>query len=257
MRAEILIAEPLSSRGEKMLRALARSAPPGCAVTSRYQGTCHVLVIYGPGAPVRLDQTKRHLAAGGRVVMWDLGYWHRERALRMSLDTLHPTPAQLDLAPDIHRANFELREDARSDGPILLVGLGAKSCVAYGYRPLEWELANLCKLRERFPGREIIWRPKGGTPTTIPGTTLRHGMPIEEALRGCSLVVCRHSNVAVDACIAGIPVECEDGAAIALYHGNPRPTREERGRFLQRLSWWNWGLNEAPQCWQWIAKLTR
>jgi hypothetical protein len=177
--------------------------------------------------------------------------------VRLSVDTLHPTAAQLALAPDIHRATFELREDADPAGPIMLVGLGPKSCVAYGYAPMAWEQRQLDALRARFPGREILWRPKGDKATPLRGTTLRHGMPIAQALQGCGLVVCRHSNVAVDACIAGVPVECEDGAALALYHGNPEPTREQRARFLQRLSWFNWGFNEAGPCWNWIAKLTR
>lgn len=257
MRAEILIAPPLSHRGEKMLRALARVAPPGSVVTSRYSGQCKVLVIYGPGAPVRLQQAAQHRAGGGRVVMWDLGYWDREATMRLSVDTLHPTAAQLELAPDTARGAFFLRQDADPAGPIMLVGLGPKSCVAYGYAPMQWEHRQLDALRARFPGREILWRPKGDKPTLIRGTTLRHGMPIHEALSGCSLVVCRHSNVAVDACIAGVPVECEDGAALALYHGNPEPTIEQRARFLQRLSWFNWGFNEAQACWNWIAQLTR
>ena len=257
MRAEILIAPPLSHRGEKMLRALARVAPPGSVVTSRYAGQCDLLVIYGPGAPVRLQQSAQHRARGGHVVMWDLGYWDRDATVRLAVDTLHPTAAQLDLAPEIHRATFNLRDDADPAGPIMLVGLGPKSCVAYGYAPMQWETRQLDFLRARFPGREIFWRPKGDKPTTMRGTTLRHGMPIHEAMAGCSLVVCRHSNVAVDACIAGVPVECEDGAALALYHGNAHPTREERTRFLQRLAWFNWGFNEAQACWNWISKLTR
>lgn len=257
MRAEILIAPPMSRRGEKMLRALARCAPPGSVATSRYAGQHEVLVIYGPGAPVRLEQARQHRAGGGHVVMWDLGYWDRDHTLRLAVDSMHPTTAQLEATPDVHRATFRLREDADPSGPIMLVGLGDKSCVAYGYSRMEWERRQLAGLRARFPDRQIVWRPKGAQATGIAGTTLRHGMPIAEALVGCSLVVCRHSNVAVDACIAGVPVECEDGAAHALYHGNPNPDAQQRARFLRQVAWFNWGFGEGPQCWQWIAKLTR
>ena len=56
----------------------------------------------------------------------------------------------------------------------------------------------------------------GGDITVVGGSAL---LPetgptgtIADVLNGCSVVVCRHSNVAVDACIAGVPVECEGGA---------------------------------------------
>lgn len=90
----------------------------------------------------------------------------------------------------------------------------------------------------------------------MPDTVSRWGMPIDEALRGASLVVCRHSNVAVDACVAGIPVECDDGAAAALYRGNPNPTREQRAEFLRRLTFWEWRPDEAAQAWDWILTVT-
>jgi hypothetical protein len=66
-------------------------------------------------------------------------------------------------------------------------------------------------------------------------------------MRGCSLVVCRHSNVAIDACIAGVPVECDDGAAFALYRNGPQPDENARREFLGRLAWWNWGGTRPPR----------
>lgn len=254
--AEILIDAPMSVRGEKFLRAMAASAPADAVVTRDYSGKHGLLMLYGPGAPRKLPIVARHLKAGGRVAMWDLGYWDRERAMRLSIDTLHPTPEQLLLAGDSPaRRQFDLREDADLDGPILLVGLGPKSCYAYGFGPQEWEKHKLKRLRARFPERTILWRPKGHHATPLAGLQISHGNPIEEALRGCSLVVCRHSNVAVDACVAGVPVECDDGAAAALYLGNPAPTREQRAEFLRRLSWWEWSRNDAAQAWVWIRRV--
>jgi hypothetical protein len=147
-----------------------------------------------------------------------------------------------------------LREDADQSGPILLIGIGAKSAVAYG--DPHWAIRKLSDLRHRYPGRAIAWRPKGRSATPFASLPLRHGMPIEDALRGCSLVACRHSNVAVDACVAGIPVECDAGAAHALYGRNASPSREDRIDFLRRLSWWEWGICDAPQAWQWIRRVT-
>jgi hypothetical protein len=127
-----------------------------------------------------------------------------------------------------------------------------KSGRLYGLNTMQWELAQMPRLKSM--GREILWRPKGKQTPILSGATLKHGMPIEEALKGCSLVVCRHSNVAVDACIAGIPVECEDGAAWTLYRHGTTPTREQRAEFLRRLGWWNWRPSEAAQAWNWILK---
>lgn len=247
----------LNKRATRMLQAMAAAAPENTVTTPSYRGRHRRLMLYGPGAAERLPVVRRHVALGGRVAMWDMGYWDRQDSMRLAVDTLHPTAEQLAMAPAEGRREFDLREDADPAGPILLVGIGPKSVQAYGLGvPFAWERRKLAELRQRFPDRAIAWRPKGKRVQGLPGTELRHGMPIEEALRGCSLVVCRHSNVAVDACIAGIPVECEGGAAQALYADGTEPTRQERVAFLRRLSWWEWARTEAPEAWQWIERVT-
>lgn len=256
---EILINDgTMSRRGRRMLEALIDVAPAGTVTSEYYRGRHRLLMMYGAGLESRRAALEQHRAAGGRVVTWDLGYWEREEGgMRLAIDTLHPTEAQLAMAPaEGTRHAVALREDAKEGGPILLVGLGSKSCALYGLRFMEWERVKARKLHQRFPDRRIFWRPKGKRAQhLLAGTQLRHGMPIEEALRGCSLVVCRHSNVSVDACIAGIPVECEDGAARALYRGNRVPSREERAEFLRRLGWFNWHPHEAAEAWRWIDKV--
>lgn len=255
--AELLI-DHMSLKAERFMRAMAAAAPMNSVVTNGYRGRHGLLMLYGPGAERKLPLVKQHLARGGRVAMWDLGYWDRPSSMRLSIDTLHPTAAQLAMSPPAGRRGFALREDADPSGPIMLVGLGQKSVYAYGLsRPLAWEEAKLADLRRRFPGRAVLWRPKGAYATPFGGLQMRHGMPIDEALRGCSLVVCRHSNVAIDACIAGIPVECDDGAAHALYRHGSTPTAERRALFLRRLSWWQWSRDEADDAWQWIADVLR
>lgn len=247
----------LSLRAEKFMRALIGAAPSDAVVIDGYDPSRRVLVMYGPGAPTKLPLIAQHRHAGGRVAMWDMGYWNREAGMRLSVDALHPTAEHLQLAPPgAGRRSFELREDSRPDGPILLIGLGPKSEFAYGINgPQGWERKKLKQLAKRFPGRRICYRPKG-SPTPLNGAETRYGMPIEEALAGCSLVVCRHSNVAVDACVAGIPVECEDGAALALYGRGTTPSHAERAEFLRQLTWWEWSRDEARAAWDWIRKVT-
>lgn len=254
---EILMDASLTRRARRFLQAMA-DAYSGPMVTTRgYHGRNQLLMLYGPGSPMKLPMVKRHKQAGGRVVMWDLGYWDRERSMRLAIDAMHPTSVQIAASPTEQRREFVLRNDADPAGPILLIGMGAKSTYAYGYkRAQEWERRKLAELRQRFPGREILWRPKGRKDVPLDRLRLAHNMPIEDAMRGCSLVVCHHSNVAVDACVAGIPVECEGGAAVSLYAGNPSPDESSRADFLTRLSWWEWAQEDAGQAWQWIERVT-
>lgn len=253
--AEVLIGDvKMSQRGTRMLKAMLATAPKGTVATRAYTGRHKLLMMYGAGLPQRHAALEAHKAAGGTAVVWDLGYWDREDAMRLSIGSLHPTAEQLALAPEGSRRDHTLREDADPSGPILLIGLGVKSGRLYGLQTMQWELAQMPRLKAM--GREILWRPKGKQTSILPGATLRHGMPIEEALKGCSLVVCRHSNVAVDACIAGVPVECEDGAAWTLYRHGSNPNREKRAEFLRRLGWWNWRPTEAAQAWDWIQKVS-
>lgn len=255
--AEILIDDTLTERGRRLLKKMSACAPDGSEARETYTGRHRILVVWGGGRPDRVELLKRHRADGGVTVAWDLAYWDREGAARMGINSLHPTAAQLAKAPDgPGRREFVLREDADPDGPVLLVGLGRKSARMLGVAPMWWETKRMKALQQRFPGRPIKWRPKGRDRTWLTGAaTMCVDMAIEDALRGCSLVVCRHSNVAVDACVAGVPVECEDGAAAALYAGNPAPTREQRAEFLRRLTWWEWRPDEAPQAWDWIARV--
>jgi hypothetical protein len=254
--AEILIDQPLARRGFRMLQALADTRPEGSVVTTAYGGKHRLVVLYGVGAPLKFAAFNRHVAAGGHVACWDLGYWDRDEGMRVSIDALHPTTEQMDLAPATGcRHEITLRNDAKPEGPILLVGMGHKSVSMYGLRQMDWERQALRHIRRKYPDRRVLWRPKGRHATPLALLPMRFGMPIEDALRGCSLVVCRHSNVAIDACIAGVPVECEDGAARALYRGNRAPTPEQRAEFLRKLGWWNWLPSEAAQAWAWIWRV--
>lgn len=255
--AEILIEGPMSRRGERMLQAMVDAAPAGSVATKTYRGEHRTLMLYGVGHESRDRARRQHLKRGGRVVMWDLGYWDRDDGLRLAIDSIHPTADQLALAPQgDRRPPAVLREDADPAGHILLVGLGRKSLPLYGLRALEWERRALSRLKTEFPSRRIVHRLKGGRGPRLPGTKECAAESIEDALRGCALVVCRHSNVGVDACIAGVPVRCDDGAAAALYSRGSTPTPADRAEFLRRLSWWNWRLHEAAEAWDWIGKVT-
>jgi hypothetical protein len=223
-------------------------------VTNDYRRRGSVLVVYGVGSTINNAARNAQIARGGRVVMFDLGYFGKKKTggyFKVSLDTDHP-PQYLDITPNHPERwaahGIELQEVA-GDGPIVLVGLGPK---ARRYMRLDhWEANQLRDLRIRFPGREVIHRAKPGKPVLDIGIRCDCETPIAELLKGASLVVCRHSNVAVDAAIAGVPFECIDGAAKWLAD---RPfTHENRLDFLRRCAYWQWRADESAQCWKFIT----
>jgi hypothetical protein len=225
-------------------------------VTSEFGGVGDWLVLYGIGRPPRDEWRKDQIASGGHVLLTDLGYFGRQKItgyLRVSIDQDHPQKWLDRTAPDPSRWNelgIKLRQDYATDGHIILAGLGRKSWIYYGEG---WEYAKLTELRERFPSRRIIYRPKPGSPALNLKCDVNEHSSIEELLRGAALVVCRQSNVAVDAIVAGVPYECEDGAAMWLK--NKPYTRENRTDFLQRLSCWQYRPTEARECWAFVKAM--
>ncbi|WP_440221838.1 hypothetical protein ACQQ2N_12140 [Dokdonella sp. MW10] len=258
MDCEVVIAPRTALRGEKMLRAMVAAADEAgvrVTVTDRRRQQAPWLMTYGLGHPERRAANVAHVRAGGRLIGWDLGYWNREVpdafGMRLTIDADHPhgwiTPAP---GWRFDREGIELREDFDPTGPIVLVGMGKKQRRMLGISARAWELGAIRKLRREFPNRRIVYRPKREE-SPLDGCPTARG-PIEHVLHGASLVVCAHSNVAVDACIAGVPVRCSDGAALTLYRDNPQPSREQRLEFLRSLAWWQWSPPEAAEAWAFI-----
>lgn len=263
MRAQLL---PRPGRREKIMRlenAVIETCPlPIVKVRVPEHRADVVLVIYGCGSPERTARLKAHRAAGGHVICLDRGYFGRtvrapQEHYRIALDQLHVSPEHLDLTPtnDARFARFgiDLRNDYAERGHVVVAGLGIKSRA--GLNLHTWEANTLARAQKRFPDRRVMYRPKlhgvkGLDTVRWPWTDGINS--IEHVLRGASLAIVRHSNVAVDACIAGIPVECEDGAARWLYQSNPQQTTFRRLSFLQRLAWWNWRVDEMGDMWRFI-----
>jgi hypothetical protein len=255
LQAEFLIPNNIRN-GEQLMRALAGAAAAyGDRPVIRATPQCRSewMVLYGVGNPDQ-DLARRRQLERGRVVHWDAGYFGRGKKngyMRVAIDGDHPQ-TWLDKTPDDpsrwQTHNIALREDCDPAGHILLVGLGKKSR-SY-LRADNWEARKLAELQRRFPGRRIVYRPKPKHTSPVLGCETDQESPIEKLLRGCALVVCRHSNVAVDGIVAGVPFEAEDGAAMWL---KDKPfTIENRLSFLHRLCWWQWKPDEAAQAWAFI-----
>lgn len=246
-------------RGTRIMRAMIDSAEEagiGVKVTGTYQGNSELLMTWGLGHLGRRTGIDTHLAKGGRVIGFDMGYWDRAESMRLTIDHDHPRELPEVPADRWEAAGIELRNDHDPKGPIILVGLGRKTRKQFGYAGLAWEIRKLAAIRAAYPGRPILYRPK--KMERLQGIRSLDG-PIEQAIKGASLLVCKHSNVAIDACIAGIPVVCEDGAAATLYGNdlsNPVvPSPDQRRDFLTRLAYWNYRPDEAALAWAFIKQV--
>jgi hypothetical protein len=230
-------------------------------------GDADVLVIYGIGAEDRAELYKEHVKARGKIMLsWDIGYWNRmppeSRHWRFSVNGAHPTRDLVNkvdpLGNRYQKSGPPLLKIGNPDGPIILCGIGKKERNARGLRVLEWETNMLKKIKRRFPDRQILFRPKPNTLEVPHGLAAVTDCDIFTAIRGASLVVCLHSNVAVDCIIAGVDCVCEEGIAASVL-GNDiefpiHLTVQERERFLERVSWFQWKATEAYEAAQFIFK---
>lgn len=258
MDVEIYVGRRVTLGAKVMLDALEqalRDAGDNVVRTDTYQGDCPVMLLYGVGAVENAPVRDRHIAAGGKAVLMDLGYFGRQKGggyLRFSIDRDHPQHLLDGTPPDPSRFDvfgITLREDCDPSGRVILVGMGHKSR-AY-LRVRDWEVRKFASLRNRFGARRILYRPKKKPFAALPAR-VDMVSPIEALLKGAAFLSCRHSNAAVDAVIAGVPFECEDGAAMWLAR---RPyTPENRLDFLRRLAWWQWKPEEAAQAWAFIKE---
>lgn len=250
----LVIDTPMSSRAVTFMNALRQAAPAGIRVPRSIDRHSSTIIVYGAGDSARNLKLKHHLLSPGNTAFaWDLGYWDRQDAMRLALNGVHPRAEHLAASPSVGRRKFKLRDDHNPAGFVMLVGLGEKTNKQYAWRTNTWEAAALARIHKQWPGVTVVHRLKRPGPL-LSGCTPSLGDPIEQALVGARAVVCKHSNVAIDACVAGIPVYAEGGAAHALYRDKPNPSPEERADFLARLSWWEWRRTEAPAAWDWMLK---
>lgn len=232
-------------------------------VSRQYQ-PCETLVLYGWGGDIQQQAIEKHK---GNYVALDLGYWLRDgtthRHWRVSINGFHsPQLIMRGTTPPSSRflkAKMTISPDRRNDGHILLIGNAPKSNKVI---PGGWSDRKSRELQSYFPNKEIHYRGKPYRP--IEKRVKYHKLstgPIDDEIRKASLVVCRHSNVAVDACRLGVPVVCEDGAAAAIYPSDlkrwqKQPTFEQRKDFMTRLAWWQWSIADikSGSFWPWLER---
>lgn len=265
--AEIVRFQPENPRGTDMFRMLAAAAPNAgidLQITPQYRGGTDWLLLWGPGAPARADVLQRHVAGGGHVLAFDLAYWQRNQKIRVSFDHAHPQAYVMRKALPVDRFindGIALTNEWNPDGPVVIAGLGGKARVQYGAVSIdEWEADMMRACAARW-SRPITYRPKkADSPVPTWASRVSREPAIEDALRGASLVITWHSNVAVDAIRMGIPVVCRDGAAAAVCPSSlpekPAPlAADQRARFLSNLAWFQWRPDEASALWRFAAEM--
>lgn len=230
-----------------------------CEMADGYR-KCDVLVLYGLGGGDRYQVGLDHMAKGKLLLTWDIGYWdrkHPHRKYRFSINGFHPKNIMDGPYPGGERWDKSGLDITSIDpkGPIMLVGNAPKS-ISVGAGG--WSAEKSKQIRAMFPDKKIVYRPK-------PKRPMENGVicdkistdDIDSALTRVSLVVCRHSNVAVDACRLGVPVVCDDGAAACIYPSKledyqNQPDIHRRTEFLHRLAYWQWAESESCQFWDWF-----
>lgn len=253
--AEVLISYPIADSALAMLSSVHHAARyHGLSVvqTQQYQGRSDLLFLYGVGERERSEACRRQVKSGRHVICFDASFWDRGNKMKVSIDGLHCPQYLYKFDPAYDRAEGIVLEDHYDpNGPILLTGIGWKSREMLGLRDIEWELQRSFDIQEAYPQKVILYRPKKKGRELVPGTRLCTAPDIFQSLSGTSLLVCRHSNTAVDACRYNIPAVCEDGMGAALYNNdllNPvHPDERTRRDFLQRVGWFQWHPSEAVE----------
>lgn len=257
---QLLLSEGQSASQRASLDAFGRAvrtAGDKLLTTSYYRADCEWLVTAGVGREVSNIARNEHIRRGGRVLHFDHGYFLREKItghMRMSINTDHPQDWLDVTEPDPSRwdaLGLTLRHDYSPEGPVILVGMGMKSRMYL--KKYNWEEQAFAKIRHKMPGRKIIYRPKGKDRKSLM-CEMDAVTPIDKLLKGAAFVVCHHSNVAVDAVLAGVPFHCEDGAAMWMQRQGAW-SDEKRLDFLRRLAWWQWKPTEMDQCWSFVKKV--
>ena len=263
-------------RSRVVCAALASGArAAGLKVIQQYEGDyrrpiANVAAFYGLEG--RLADILREYSEtpGLRAVYVDLGYWGRREGGRFTgyhkavVNARHPMAyfQRRQHRPD-RFARFNLFpapwRPAEGAGHILLAGMGDKGAQAEGFEPEQWERQAIAALREHT-NRPIYYRPKPSWKKAKPIEGVAYAPPhvdIAQFLNGAWAVVTHHSNVAVDALLAGVPVICLKGVASLLGSRNfsdierlPRP--EGRLQWCADIAYTQWSVAEiaAGLCWQ-------
>lgn len=186
-------------------------------ITNRFDGVkADIAIAYGW---VHEDIFNAYKAEGAHYAYWDLGYIERaglEGYHRLAVDSWDTADNMLRGCSDdrINRLGVQLkpwRNNSRAND-LLVIGMSSKAAITHGFDFGEWERRIVQSLHSVEYPFGIKIRPK-------PNREVRHQPSIEHALRHAHMAIMHHSNVAIDAVIAGVPVYAEKGVGRIVSNG--------------------------------------
>jgi hypothetical protein len=184
----------------------------------------------------------------------DLGYWQRESYYRFSVNSWSPK-VRTDLpASRLDRLGLTIQPWRQQGRQIIVAGSTAKACRDHGLAYMEWETRACNALKDC--GIPVVYRPKPNDRNArpIPGVGYDQ-RPIGDALSAAHMWVTHHSNSALDALLAGVPVHCETGAgsnlSVPIELAAAPPLLDGREQLLAGVSWLQWTVEEmrSGECW--------
>lgn len=226
--------------------------------------TADAAVFYGLSD--KLDQVFKVYREQSTAVYIDLGYWQRrinnkyDGYHKVSVNNRHPTAYFQNRQHDAERfkrLDIEIQPWKEGGSSVLLAGMSSKACWAEGLANEQWE-RNAAKMIRVGTPMPIYYRPK---PTwtgarIINGTHFQRNIDLAQAFSDCHAVVTHHSNVAVDAILAGVPVFCVEGVATPMACTDLRkiatPLRPDgREQWAADIAWTQFTPNEMANGLPW------
>jgi hypothetical protein len=245
--------------GNRRYRHIAEAMSLGIAKCGDQSVICHAASTPNADAAVMYGWKLSHFVKQyPQFAYADLGYWHRKDYYRLTVNGWGSESYVKAGLPAERLKSLGVRIEPWQEGgdEILIVGSSRKSALQHGFQYMEWE-RNAAKALE-CSGKRVVYRPKPTDLERIPIDGIGYDeRPLEEALAKACLVVTHHSNVAVQALAAGVPVHCVTGAGAAFSVPLGDFTRlEGREQFLADVAWLQWSLDEMRNgtCWAHIKE---
>lgn len=153
-------------------------------------------------------------------VFFDLGYWKRNNYYKVAVNDRHPTAYLMKRAMPGDRLRIfgvsiaPWQKDGQS---VVVAGMSGKAAWSWGIDAESFERGIIARLSQ-LTKRPIIYRakPSFAGAKKIDGAKFDASTPISDVLKDAHCVVTYHSNVGVDALVAGVPVFAQHGAASVL-----------------------------------------
>lgn len=276
-----------SRRSMHIADAMARGIARAGDTFVRYGGfdepvCADACVAYGWARP---DLFEAYRDRGLSYVHVDLGWWNRKPhnnplagAHKTIVNCREPDDVSQYFRGPLDRARLDRAGIGVADwqqvtrrAHILVAGMSAKCAATYWLKPEEWERGAIDALRRvlwvkgGLDEPPLRYRPKPSWPdwTHFPSVvTSPPTQALADALADCRAVVTHHSNVALDALIAGVPICVERGVCTPFSTPMCRlwdPIKPDgRLDLLTAISWMQWTPTEmaSGECWTVLKEST-